>query len=117
MLFRCRQGHNSAEAKRLQVTEVREKVPSPQEVPSLVLPYCLSGPSFSIQKAHGRKKKRKTFISFIIDMKKHTTKTGRSQEIAVALTLINVTVLKMLFPSRAVIVTSVGCSSTFFLAR
>lgn len=102
MLFRCKQGPNSAEAKRLQVTEVRKKVKS--EVPSLFLPYCLSGPSlFSIQKAHGRKKKKP--VSFFHNRHKevyHKQNIGRSQEIAVALTLINVTVLKILFPSRAV---------------
>lgn len=61
MLFRCKQGHNSAGAKRLQVTEAREKVKL--EVPSLVLPYCSNGPSFSIQKAHGRKKEKCYFLS------------------------------------------------------
>lgn len=58
MLFRCRQGSNSAEAKRLQVTEVREKVKP--EVPALFLPYCSSGPSlFSIQKNAWKKKKKR----------------------------------------------------------
>lgn len=65
MLFRCREGHNSAEAKKLHITEIREKVKP--EVPSLFLPYCLSGPSlFSIQKAQGKTRKKK-LVSFIID--------------------------------------------------
>lgn len=65
MPFRCRQSHNSTKGKTQQVTEVRKNVKP--EIPSLFLPYCLSAPSsFSIQKAHERKKKKNTLVSFII---------------------------------------------------
>lgn len=64
MLFRCKQSHNSTKGKRQQVTEARKNVKP--ETPSLFLPYCSSPPSFSIQKAHERKKKKTTLAFFII---------------------------------------------------